>query len=160
MPINYMDNPWFPNVLRKEMERDKANNYELYRQKWLGEPVGKGGRVWQTYDDKVHVREFSMEFIAEKGNSFVAIDPHSKFYPAAIFYTVLPKNARGNWPEDFYIHVYDEFPNFDFFFSSIDFSMQSQLIKFTFDNKKNVFTITLRLEYLDSQHNDDQFQLV
>jgi hypothetical protein len=111
--VNYSDNPWFPTVLKKEMLKDKANDYQLYLQKWEGQPVGLGGRVWATYDDEVHVKDIPMELIAEKGNSFCAVDPHSKFYPACIFYAILPKNSRMNWPEDFYIHVYNEFPNVD-----------------------------------------------
>ncbi|UCF13241.1 MAG: PBSX family phage terminase large subunit [Thermoplasmatales archaeon] len=35
--INYYDNPFFPEVLRKEMEWDKQNNYDKYRHVWLGE---------------------------------------------------------------------------------------------------------------------------
>lgn len=32
---------WFPDVLKKEMEADKANNYSLYLHKWLGEPISQ-----------------------------------------------------------------------------------------------------------------------
>ena len=34
--LNYMDNPWFPEVLRELMERDKRRNYETYVHVWLG----------------------------------------------------------------------------------------------------------------------------
>jgi phage terminase large subunit len=33
---NYNDNPWFPDVLRMEMEWDKAKNYDKYKHIWLG----------------------------------------------------------------------------------------------------------------------------
>jgi len=33
---NYMDNPWFPTVLRKEMEYDKRRDYDKYVHVWLG----------------------------------------------------------------------------------------------------------------------------
>lgn len=36
--INYDDNPFFPEVLRREMESDKRKNYESYRHVWLGQP--------------------------------------------------------------------------------------------------------------------------
>lgn len=36
--INYDDNPFFPDVLRREMESDKRKNYENYKHIWLGQP--------------------------------------------------------------------------------------------------------------------------
>ncbi len=41
--INYDGNPFFPDVLRKEMEKDKEENYSLYLHKWLGMPQPEGG---------------------------------------------------------------------------------------------------------------------
>lgn len=37
--VNYYDNPWFPKVLRKEMEYDKSHDPGKYQHIWLGEPV-------------------------------------------------------------------------------------------------------------------------
>jgi len=36
--INYDDNPFFPEVLRKEMESDRKKNYEAYKHTWEGKP--------------------------------------------------------------------------------------------------------------------------
>lgn len=36
--INYNDNPFFPEVLRKEMESDKRKNLDTYEHVWLGKP--------------------------------------------------------------------------------------------------------------------------
>lgn len=36
--INYTDNPFFPEVLRKEMESDRRKNYESYKHVWEGQP--------------------------------------------------------------------------------------------------------------------------
>ena len=36
--VNYPDNPFFPEVLRKEMEYDKETDYEKYLHIWEGEP--------------------------------------------------------------------------------------------------------------------------
>lgn len=36
--INYSDNPFFPEVLRREMESDKRKNLENYEHVWLGKP--------------------------------------------------------------------------------------------------------------------------
>ena len=35
--VNYQDNPYFPDVLRDQMERQKVKDYGLYRHIWLGE---------------------------------------------------------------------------------------------------------------------------
>ncbi len=37
--VNYDQNPWFPDVLKNEMEWDKQNDYEKYRHVWLGETM-------------------------------------------------------------------------------------------------------------------------
>lgn len=37
--VNYYDNPYFPEVLRAEMEWDKENDYEKYLHVWEGQPV-------------------------------------------------------------------------------------------------------------------------
>lgn len=34
--VNYMDNPWFPDVLRKEMEYDRGRDIDKYNHVWLG----------------------------------------------------------------------------------------------------------------------------
>ena len=37
--VNYDRNPWFPDVLRAEMEYDKARDYSLYLHVWEGHPL-------------------------------------------------------------------------------------------------------------------------
>jgi hypothetical protein len=108
--VNYDQNPWFPEVLRKEMEQDKVRDKAAYEHKWLGLAKGGGRRVWPAFDKAVHVREIPMEEIAKRGNCYMAMDPHSKYYPFIVWIAVLPKNARGTWPEDFHKHVYAEWP--------------------------------------------------
>ena len=34
--VNYRDNPWFPDVLKAEMEYDRGRDYEKYEHVWLG----------------------------------------------------------------------------------------------------------------------------
>lgn len=111
--VNYMDNPWFPKVLQKEMEHDKATNYILYQNKWLGKPIGTGGKVFPNFDEKLHLKTFDRKLIAEKANCFMSMDPHSKYYPFCIWIAIIPKNDRMNWPEDFYKHIYAEWPTFE-----------------------------------------------
>ena len=36
--VTYADNPWFPEVLRKEMEYDRAHDTDKYLHVWEGEP--------------------------------------------------------------------------------------------------------------------------
>jgi len=110
--INYMDNPYFPEVLRVEMEQDKSRDKILYEHKWLGIPHGSGGKVFPAFNKKLHVRDFDLKDIA-KGNCFMAMDPHSHYYPFCTWMAVLPKNKRGKWPEDFFKHIYAEWPTFD-----------------------------------------------
>ena len=37
--VNYHHNPWFPDVLKDQMEWDRANDADKYRHVWEGEPV-------------------------------------------------------------------------------------------------------------------------
>ena len=111
--VNYSDNPWFPDVLRKEMEQDKARDHQLYLQKWEGYPVGLGGRVWPTFDKQRHVRTFEREKIINEGMCLMGMDPHAHYYPAIVWGAVIPKNKRMNWREDFWVHIYAEYPSFD-----------------------------------------------
>lgn len=39
LTVNYSDNPWFPDVLRLEMEECKRKDFDLYLHIWEGEPV-------------------------------------------------------------------------------------------------------------------------
>ena len=41
--VNYTDNPYFPEVLREQMEWDKANDYEKYQHIWEGFPLTVSG---------------------------------------------------------------------------------------------------------------------
>lgn len=54
--INYSDNPWFPDTLRKEMEWDKQNDYNKYKHVWEGEPRTLTDA--QVFKDKFEVQDF------------------------------------------------------------------------------------------------------
>jgi hypothetical protein len=51
-----------------------------------------------------------MENIAKYGDCFMAMDPHSKFYPFCIWLALVPKNEAN---EEFYKVVFNEWPSFD-----------------------------------------------
>ena len=53
--VNHMDNPWFPAVLKDEMEYDKGHDYEKYLHVWMGEyQQNSEARVFKNWE----VREF------------------------------------------------------------------------------------------------------
>jgi hypothetical protein len=108
--VNYVDNPWFPEVLRQEMEQDKARDPVLYEQKWLGRPKGAGRRIWSAFHREHLIQEIPMGVIRDQATCYMGMDPHSKYYPFCLWVAVLPKNRRGRWPEDFHKHVYAEWP--------------------------------------------------
>lgn len=54
--VNYNDNPWFPDVLRKEMEYDKEVDYGKYEHIWLGKTVIDTEA--QVYHGKFELKEF------------------------------------------------------------------------------------------------------
>ena len=70
--VNYYDNPYFPDTLRAEMERDKARDYGKYRHIWLGEiltnsdaQVFKTPQHWivdKSDDDPKAFKYFGLDF--------------------------------------------------------------------------------------------------
>ena len=50
IPVNFVDNPWFPDVLREEMEYDKRRDPGKYAHVWLGEYVRNSeARVFKNW---------------------------------------------------------------------------------------------------------------
>jgi len=50
---NYKDNPWFPEVLRKEMEYDRSRDLDKYNHVWLGQyKVNTKARVFHNFEIK------------------------------------------------------------------------------------------------------------
>lgn len=54
--MNYSDNPWFPKVLKGDMEYDRANNIDKYYHIWLGQCVKHSDA--QIFKGKWTVQEF------------------------------------------------------------------------------------------------------
>ncbi len=54
--VNYNDNPWFPDVLRKEMEYCKETDFAKYEHIWLGKTVVDTDL--QVYHGKFELKEF------------------------------------------------------------------------------------------------------
>ena len=51
--INYSDNPWFPDVLREEMQYDRRRDYDKYLHVWEGQ--------YQTFGEALVFRNWSIE---------------------------------------------------------------------------------------------------
>ena len=51
--VNYSDNPWFPDVLREEMQYDRRRDYDKYLHVWEGQ--------YQTFGEALVFRNWSIE---------------------------------------------------------------------------------------------------
>lgn len=54
--VNFVDNPWFPDVLRSEMEYDRRVDFEKYEHVWLGRPKKYANAV--IFRGKIRIEEF------------------------------------------------------------------------------------------------------
>ena len=60
--VNWQDNPWFPEELRKEKDHMREKDETLYRWIWEGEPVAnKDGAYWQKYIRDSQVKDFPID---------------------------------------------------------------------------------------------------
>ncbi|GAA5786127.1 PBSX family phage terminase large subunit [Chitiniphilus shinanonensis] len=70
--VNYCDNPWFPDVLRKEMEYCKRVDYDAYEHIWLGKPKKITAAV--IFSGKYEVRAFDDELWRQADRLFFGAD--------------------------------------------------------------------------------------
>jgi len=56
--INYDENPWFPDVLRQEMEYDKTHDLDKYQHIWLGETLKISEAL--VFKNKWRIEEFEL----------------------------------------------------------------------------------------------------
>jgi phage terminase large subunit len=62
--VNWEDNPWFPDVLREEMEQCKKIDFDKYLHVWMGQPRSQGkasiyhGKLRSTYFSSTDVEVF------------------------------------------------------------------------------------------------------
>jgi hypothetical protein len=114
--INYTDNPWCPQELIDLAEECRRKRPEDYRHIWLGEPSGRGSRVFPKYTDAldknghpIHLRDFDLGKIALHGQCFMAMDPATVYYPFIIW------GMRFPMGKDFGVLIYNEFPTRSYF---------------------------------------------
>ena len=74
--VNYTENPYFPDVLRQEMEYDKEHDFEKYLHVWEGYPltisdaqIFKGRYVVEPVSDQLRTRATRLFFGADFGFS-------------------------------------------------------------------------------------------
>lgn len=101
--VLYTDNPWNSQEIIDQAERMKREDELLYRNVWLGEPLGQGGRVFPMYNPDIHEIDFDLAMLPQC-NLYMAIDPHRKYYPAIKWYAVTPTSA---------VVVYNEWPKYE-----------------------------------------------
>lgn len=99
--VNYTDNPWTSEETYKMAERMRIQEPDLYRNVWMGEPLGQGGRVFPMYKTEVHSIDFDFSWLKDC-NLYMSIDPHRKYYPMIGWYAVTPTNMvvlYNEWPK-------------------------------------------------------------
>lgn len=118
--INYCDvygEDEIPKILQDEIDDCKRRDPTLitFRHIYLNEPIGVGAKIWTPFNHDTHVLNpghrlydiLTMQTIKEKGECFMAMDPHSKYYPFCGWCSVVPKDSRC---EAFYVVFYNEWP--------------------------------------------------
>jgi hypothetical protein len=106
-----------PKILADEIDDCKRRDPTLmtYKHIYLNQPIGVGAKIWTTFNRAVHVITedhwlydiITMDKICEHGDCYMAMDPHSKYYPFCGWLAKIPKNSRC---DDFYYVFYNEWP--------------------------------------------------
>lgn len=109
-----------PKILADEIEDCKRRDPSLmtYEHIFHNKPIGVGARIWTTFQRAVHVitpdhwlyDQITMEKIRDHGDCYMAMDPHSKYYPFCGWAAKIPKNSRC---DEFYTVYYNEWPTVD-----------------------------------------------
>lgn len=108
--VGWQDNPFFPDVLKKEMEDDYHYRPLEAKNIWGGEPIGTGGKIYTDFKREIHVKEFDMKDIKRTANFLHGCDPASHYYWANIFIALIPI-SDGRYIK----WVYNEWPDFNTF---------------------------------------------
>lgn len=118
--VNYDSNPYFPKVLRADMEADKAADYALYEHIWLGMALKRSNAI--ILNDKYRVAEFDSDlWKAAGGRLYFGADFGFAQDPATLLRMFVIERASGRI---LYIshEAYGtgvEFEEYDEFYSSV-----------------------------------------
>ncbi len=103
--VTYKDNPHTSKEVLAQIAYDKANDYQKYLWKWMGQPKNTGGKVYPMFNEKVHVRDVDINRIEPVANFFMGQDPHTVYYPFCIW---MGREPRGDGTYNYFI--YNEYP--------------------------------------------------
>lgn len=108
--INYYDNPYFPDVLREEMEYDKKYNYNNYKNVWLGEPLSNyESRIYYRFDRKVNLQEKEITYAPGHYETYASWDFGTADDTAIIFYQIFKTPPCEANPIGIIINIFDEY---------------------------------------------------
>ncbi len=106
-----------PKILSDEIADCKRRDPTLmtYNHIYKNKPIGVGAKIWTTFNRAVHVitsdhwlyDTINMDKIRDVGDCYMAMDPHSKYYPFCGWAAKIPKNSRC---DEFYTVFYNEWP--------------------------------------------------
>jgi hypothetical protein len=99
--VLYTDNPWTSPEIYEQAERMRREDPILFRNVWLGECLGQGGRVLPMFSKTVHLIDFDHTFLPQC-DLYMSIDPHRKYYPAIGWSAVTPTGCLidyNEWPK-------------------------------------------------------------
>lgn len=99
--VNYYDNPWFPDVLKQEMEYDRKYNPDRYRHVWLGEP-GVEGMFFHEFGPHLLEEPFDIEQSECEGQLFLSLDHGTTHPTVAMLWWVAP--MMDKWRKQFGKH--------------------------------------------------------
>lgn len=94
--INYDENPYFPAVLRVEMESDRERDYHLYEHIWLGMPLRISNAI--IFSGKYTVRDFP-EDLWKKADRLMFGADHGFAQDPATLIRFFPLE-RHRWPDE------------------------------------------------------------
>jgi hypothetical protein len=102
--VNYYDNPWFPDVLRQEMEFDRANNPARYRHVWLGEP-GSEGAFFVEFGEHLEEQPFDIQDSDLDNRVFGSLDSGITHKTVYNHFWVSPPWQKDRWGREHSIHL-------------------------------------------------------
>lgn len=82
--VLWRDNPFISRTLLDEKDNDFARRPNEAKHIWDGELKHYGANVWPEFDTRIHVKDFNLSDLKEY-RAFMALDPHTSFYSAAIW---------------------------------------------------------------------------
>jgi phage terminase large subunit len=110
--VNWWDNPYVSQTLLAEKDADYAYRPNEAKHIWEGSIKGYGTLIWMPpFKEDLHVRDFKWEEIRDKVNIYMACDPHSHYYSAAVWIAVWPRPDG----KSYYRWVIDEWPKWNHF---------------------------------------------